>query len=444
MARRTGYPLLAGLAAVAVLVSAAIFVGAGGGTPRAGTTVAPVASGTWVGAWSAAPVSAEPGAPEGHPDASLRNVVHLSAGGSAARVRLSNLFGTRPLVVAHATVALAATPGGPAAVPGTMRRLTFGTHPEVTVPAGAELTSDAVRLDVPADSGLLVTLHTPAASGPVTHHRFARQTGYLARGDRAADVSGAAYTGRTTHWRYVTAVDVWTDRAEGAVVVLGDSITDGITATFGADHRWTDFLADRLRTEPGAPRYTVLNQGVSGNRILRDAPRRSPANGPAALTRLERDVLSHTGAEVLVVQLGINDILKAPHQTDPARITAGLAELARRAQRHGLRVVGTTLLPFGGHPKHSARLEAVRREVNERVLRGDTGFDAVVDLDAALRDPGRPERLRPAYDSGDHVHPNDAGFRAMAEAVDPALLGAAPPRGGARAGVRAAAEQAGH
>ncbi|HZG04999.1 MAG TPA: SGNH/GDSL hydrolase family protein [Streptomyces sp.] len=428
-----GYALLAGLAAIVILVSTALFVGAGGrrpapdaAAPRDGNSAAPASSGTWVGTWSASPAAAEANAPDGLPDASLRNVVHTSVGGSAARVQFSNLFGTRPLTITHATLALAAEPSSPAAAPGSMRRLTFGNRTEVTVPVGGSVTSDAVRLNVPAAADLLVTLYSPAGAGAVTHHPAARQTSYLARGDRAADTAGTAYTEQTTYWRYVTAVDVWTNEAEGAVVVLGDSITDGITSSLGANHRWTDVLADRLRTERGAPRYSVLNQGISGNRVLVDAAPTDPNNGPSGLNRLERDVLSRTGAKVLVVELGINDILKRPHQTDPGKIVAGLQELTRRAHQRGLRVVGATLMPFGGHRKHTPQLEAVRQQVNERIRRGDV-FDAVVDFDAALRDPARPERLRAAYDSGDHLHPSDSGFRAMAQALDLDLLKGASP-----------------
>ncbi|MFD1831792.1 MULTISPECIES: SGNH/GDSL hydrolase family protein [Streptomyces] len=428
MTRNMGYALLAGLAAIAVLVSAAIFVGAGvrgaapdASAPRGGDSAAPASSGTWVGTWSASPVSAEPGAPEGHPDSSLRNVVHTSVGGTAARVRFSNLFGTRPLTVTGATLALAAEPSSPAAAPGSMRRLTFGDRAEVVIPAGSAVTSDAVRLNVPAAADLLVTLYTPTGSGPVTHHSHARQTSYLARGDHAADTDGAAYTEQTTYWRYVTAVDVWTDEAEGTVVAFGDSITDGITSSLGANRRWTDYLADRLRTERGAPRYSVVNQGISGNRILLDSSPDSPGNGPSGLSRLERDALSRTGVQVVVVQLGINDILKSPQQTDPERIVAGLQQLTRMAHERGVRVVGATLMPFGGHRKHTPQLEAVRQQVNERIRRGGV-FDAVVDFDAALRDPAAPQRLRPVYDSGDHLHPSDSGFRAMAEALDLDLL----------------------
>lgn len=419
-----GYALLAGLASLVVLVSGAIFIGFGGNrdtapsdSPRGRTSAAPASSGNWVGTWTASPAAAEPDTADGYPDTSIRNVVHTSVGGSAARIQLSNLYGTRPLTVSHATLALAAVPSTPAASPGTMRRLTFGTQESVTIPPGGAVTSDAVRLNVPHAADLLVTTYSPSPSGSVTYHPFARQTSFLADGDRADDVDAAAYTRQTPYWRYLTGVDVWSHDTDGAVVALGDSITDGITSSPGANRRWTDFLAARLRTERGAPRYSVLNQGISGNRVLIDGSRYSPNNGPSALSRLDRDVLSRTGVRTVVLQLGINDIIKRPHQNNPRQIVLGLEQLAQQAHHRGLRVIGSTLTPFGGYPKHNARREAVRQQVND-LIRSSRAFDSVVDFDAALRDPARPDRLRGAYDSGDHLHPSDNGFRAMAEALD--------------------------
>ncbi|UGY91645.1 SGNH/GDSL hydrolase family protein [Streptomyces gobiensis] len=423
MTRNMGYALLAGLAAVVVLVSGAIFIGFGGedaastALPKRPSPAAPASSGNWVGSWATSAAAAEPNTRYGYPDRSIRNVVHTSAGGTAARIQLSNLFGTRPLTVSHATLALAAAPSAPTAASGTMRRLTFGTQNSVTIPPGGMVTSDAVRLNVPHATDLLVTTYSPTASGPVTYHPFARQTSYLAEGDKAAEIDGASFTERSPYWRYLTGVDVWTHESDGAVVVLGDSITDGITSSPGANRRWTDFLAQRLRTERDAPRYSVLNQGISGNRILTDGSRYSPNNGPSGLSRLDRDVLSRTAVKTVVIQLGINDIIKRPRQTDPDLIVAGLEQLAQQAHHRGLRVIGSTLTPFGGHRAHSARLEAVRQQVNERI-RSSEAFDAVVDFDAALRDPANPVRMRAPYDSGDHLHPSDNGYRAMAQAVD--------------------------
>ncbi len=428
MTRNMGYALLAGLAAIVVLVSTAIFIGVGNtdagldsGSPQARNSAAPASSGNWVGSWSASPVAAEPGTQDGFMDMSIRNVVHTSVGGTGARIRLSNTYGNRPLVISHATLALAAAPSNPTAAAGTMRRLSFGDRESVTIPAGQEVTSDAVRLNVPHAADLLVTTYSPEPSGPVSYHPYARQTSYVAQGDRADETSGTAFTQQSPYWRYLTGVDVWSAETEGAVAVLGDSITDGITSSPGANRRWTDFLAERLRTERGAPRYSVLNAGVSGNRVLINGSKYSPNNGPSALERMNRDVLSRTGVRTVVVEMGLNDIIKPPRQRDPDRIVEGLRQIVGQAHARGLRVVGATLTPFGGHRGFRSHLDQVRQQVNEQIREGKV-FDAVVDFDAALRDPAHPERLRAAYDSGDHLHPSDNGYRAMAEALDLKLL----------------------
>ncbi|UQA95217.1 SGNH/GDSL hydrolase family protein [Streptomyces halobius] len=424
MNKSVGYAVLAGLAAVVVLISTAIFVGFGGAGGGPGNTphkprdpAAPAVSGQWVGTWSAAAAAAEPGTLDGYAGMSIRNVVHTSVGGSAARIQLSNLYGTRPLSVSHASLALAAAPSNPTAAAGTMRRLNFGGRPAVTIPAGGAVTSDPVRLNVPHNADLLVTTYSPSPSGPATYHPYARQTSYLARGDRTEDTTGAAYTEQSPYWRYLTGVDVWSTTAQGTVVVIGDSITDGITSTAGANHRWTDFLAARLRDEPGAPRYGVLNQGISGNRLLVNGSRFSPNNGPSVLSRLDRDVLSRTGVKAVVVEIGLNDLFKSPRQLDPEKLVAGMRQIVREAHARGLRVTGSTLTPFGGHRGYSTQLDSVRRQVN-RIIRSGTVYDEVVDFDKALRDPAEPGRLLPAYDSGDHLHPNDAGNEAMADAVN--------------------------
>ncbi|GAU68018.1 putative esterase [Streptomyces sp. NBRC 110611] len=433
MKRSVGYTPFIGLASAVVLISTAIFVGFGGpdGGPGRGPhtphdPAEPAVSGQWVGTWSAAAAAAEPGTLDGYAGMSMRNVVHTSVGGSAVRIRLSNLYGTRPLVVGHASLALALAPSEPTAAAGTMRRLAFGGKPAVTVPAGGAVTSDPVRLTVPGDTDVLVTTYSPSPSGPATYHPYARQTSYLARGDRAEDATGAAYTEQSPYWRYLTGVDVWSSKAHGTVVAIGDSITDGITSTAGANHRWTDFLAARLRDEPGAPRYGVLNQGISGNRLLLDGSRFSPNNGPSLLSRFERDALTRPGVRAVIVEIGVNDLLKSPRQLDPEKIVAGMRQLVRQAHARGVRVTGATLLPFGGHRGYSARLDAVREQVN-RVIRAGTVYDEVVDFDAALRDPAAPDRLFPAYDSGDHLHPSDAGYLAMADAVDLGRLRQAAP-----------------
>ena len=380
----------------------------------------------WVGTWAAAPVAAEPHTPHGYPGMSIRNVVHTTVSGTAARVQLSNLFGTVPLVLTHVSLGIAADPSSPGAEPQTITALDFSGRPAVTIPAGRSVLSDPVRFEVPAAGDLLVTTYTPYASGPVTYHPNARQVSFAAAGDHTADPAGTAFTSTTPYWRYVTGVDVWTTDATSAVVAFGDSITDGITSTFGADHRWPDFLAGRLHESTGGPHLSVLNEGVSGNRVLLDGAPADPDNGERALDRMGRDVLSRAGVKAVIVELGINDIIQSPHQTDAAEIVAGLQEITREVHAHGIRVIGATLTPFHGQRSWTPRLEEVRQQVNT-AIRGGRVFDDVVDFDLTLRDPRMPDRLLPAFDSGDHLHPTDAGYEAMAQAVDlGSLLGGAP------------------
>ncbi|MFE9093358.1 SGNH/GDSL hydrolase family protein [Streptomyces sp. NPDC007264] len=377
-----------------------------------GTSGRPETAPRWTGTWEAAPSGTAPALP----GASLRNVVHTSVGGSAARVRITNRLGTAPLRLDAVTVALQrpAAPASPDAVPGSLRTATFAGATSVTVPPGQDRVTDPVRLKVPADANLLVTVHTPTDCGPATYHRTALQANFLARhGNRADDTAGAAFTTKVSHWYYVTGVDVL-GPAPGSVVALGDSLTDGNGSSYGANHRWPDLLSRRLRGRPPSRRPGVLNAGVSGNRLLRDGV------GPSALARLDADVLSRTGARTVIVLEGVNDLKGTPPRADPGAFVRAYRRIVARAHAHGLRVIGATLTPFGGSRGWTPALEGVRREVNA-LIRGGL-FDAVADFDAAVRDPTRPDRIRPAYDSGDHLHFNDAGMKALADAVDPAVL----------------------
>ncbi|MFK4145422.1 SGNH/GDSL hydrolase family protein [Streptomyces sp. NPDC004065] len=371
------------------------------------TAAAPV----WTGAWEAAPSGTAPPLP----GTSIRNVLRTSVGGSALRVRLGNRLGRAPLRLGAVTVALR-RPGGAGAVRGSLRPALFAGSRAVTVPAGRDVLSDPVRLPVPAAADLLVTVYTPYDSGPATYHRTALRTSYLAPGgDRTADETGAPYTATTTHWYYVTGVDVLAAPAAGSLVALGDSLTDGTGSTHDADRRWPDRLAARLRALPPSRRLGVLDAGVAGNRLLREGV------GPSALARLDADALSRAGVRVLFVWEGINDVKGSPPATDPASFAAAYRLIVARAHARGIRVVGATLTPYGGHPAHTAARDAVRRRINA-LIRGGGLFDAVADFDAVVRDPARPERLRPAYDSGDHLHLGDAGLRAVADAVGLAAL----------------------
>jgi len=373
----------------------------------------------WVGSWGASPCS---GITElGSAALTVRNVVHTSLGGSEIRIRLSNAFGTSPLTLTQVTAALPVSPGSAQVEPGTMTAVTFGGQETAAIPAGAETISDPVRLAVPAETDLLVSVGVPADSGPATFHLHATQVNYVAASDdHAADLAASAFTKTTSSWFYVTGVDALAPAALGTVATLGDSITDGVTSTVGADHRWPDYLARRLLALPPGRQCGVVNQGISGNRILLDgsaAGSSTAAAGQSAVARLQRDVLSRTGARTLIVFEGINDIIWVPNQLDPQVIIRGLEQIIRQAHAVGVRVIGATITPAGGYAGgFDAQQEATRESVNAWIRDSDT-YDAVADFDAVLRDPADPQQIAPQYDSGDHLHPNDAGYQALADSL---------------------------
>ncbi|MFD8392075.1 SGNH/GDSL hydrolase family protein [Streptomyces sp. NPDC059680] len=360
----------------------------------------------WTGSWETAPS----GTASALPGAAIRNVVHLSVGGTAVRIRLGNRFGTAPLRLGAVTVALRRGTG-PGAVPGTLRTATFHGAPTATVPPGQDMVTDPVPLPVPAAADLLVTVYTPGDSGPATYHQTALQTSYVAPdgAGRAADEGGAAYTTTVSRWYYVTGVDVL-GTTSGSIVAFGDSLTDGNGSTPDTNHRWPDRLAERVR----ADRLGVLNAGISGNRLLRDG------TGPSALTRLDADALDRAGVRILVVLEGINDIKGTPKADDVTAYADAYRTLVARAHARGIRVVGVTLTPYRGFSAYSDAREAVRQQVNAFIRTGGI-FDAVADADAALRDPTDPTRLLPAYDPGDHLHFNDTGMAVVAETVRGAM-----------------------
>ncbi|MER6378987.1 SGNH/GDSL hydrolase family protein [Streptomyces sp. NPDC001250] len=360
----------------------------------------------WIGSWETAPS----GTAAALPGAAVRNVVHLSVGGTALRVRLSNRFGTAPLRLGAVTVALRRATG-PDAVSGTVRTATFQGAPTVTVPPGQDILTDPVPLPVPAAADLLVTVYTPDDDGPATFHQTALQTSYVAPAGagRATDEAGTAYTTTISRWYYVTGVDV-VGYATGSIVAFGDSLTDGNGSTPDTNHRWPDRLAEQLR----ADRLGVLNAGISGNRLLHDG------TGPNALARLDADALDRAGVRVLVVLEGINDIKGTPAADDVTLYADAYRALVVRAHARGIRVVGVTLTPYRGFTAYSDERETVRQRVNAFIRTGGA-FDAVADADAVLRDPADQTRLLPAYDPGDHLHFNDKGMAVVAGTVRRAL-----------------------
>ncbi|OQD53629.1 G-D-S-L family lipolytic protein [Streptomyces phaeoluteigriseus] len=370
----------------------------------------------WTGSWA----SSTSGQPAVGPwtDRTLRLVVHASAGGPRVRVRFDNAFASAPVRLGGATVALRAA--GATAL-GAPVPLTFGGAADAELPAGTQAVSDPLAFTVPAGADLLVSFHLPGTVTAVPSHGLAVQRAYLSGpGDHTADADGAAYGTTLTSRPLLAGIDV--GGGPGSVVLLGDSLTDGDRSTADTDSSWPDVLAARLRRQDEVPRYGVLNHGIAGNRVVTD---RYPGDGVStvttgvsALNRLDRDVFAQTSVRTLVVFEGINDLLAG---TSPERLTAGLREIAERARLRGLRVLGTTLAPCGGLARCTPAVEAGRTAVNAWI-RERGPFDAVLDADLALRDPAAPGRLLPAYDSGDHLHPGDAGYAALADTVDLRLL----------------------
>lgn len=378
------------------------------------------ASARWVASWAVSPVVgsvipwSDCPAGTGLENQTVRNVVFLSAGGSQVRIRLTNAFGTTPMRIGHASVAIQSANAD--AVPGSVRELRFHGRRSVTIPAGRELFSDPVSLRVAALSTLLVSVYVPGPTGPVTNHPFTAQGNFLAAGDQAVDVGGGDY-GNTPCWMLADGVDVVPNRpVVGSVVALGDSITDTSATTGNANHRWPDYLARRLNGVRG-PTLSVVNAGLGGNRVLlpRDG---EPFYGVPALDRLERDVFSQTGVRTVILVEGVNDIGFDAAAPD---LIAGLREIAARTHAAGLRIIGGTITPFGGSFIETEQRNQTWATVNDWI-RNSGAFDAVVDFAAATAAPGDPTTLNPVYDSGDHLHPNDAGTEAMANAIDLSLL----------------------
>ncbi|ONI80801.1 GDSL family lipase [Saccharothrix sp. ALI-22-I] len=384
---------------------------------------------TWIGAWATSPTTVPASDTTTFENQTLRQIVHLSVGGSTVRVRLSNEFGTQPLVVGEAHVARRAGTGA-AVERGTDRRLTFGGRTSATLPPGTPLLSDPVALPVAADSDLVISIHLPRRTPATTVHAFPFQDGYLAAGNVTGqtDITPTAVLGK---WHFLTGVSV-TGKRGATVVAFGDSITDGAETTRGANRRWPDVLARRFQDDPRLRHLGVVNEGIAGNRLLHDPnpPAGHPAEGyaayfgQAALRRFDRDVLAQPGVGHVVVLLGVNDLghpgTSAPEseKVTAQDIIGAHRQLIARARAQGLRIYGGTITPFRDDTFgfYSPENEAARQEIN-RWIRTSGEHDAVIDFDRATRDPDQPDRLLPAYDSGDHLHPNDAGMAVMAAAV---------------------------
>lgn len=390
-------------------------------TPGAGQPV-------WVSSWGASQQIPEPAnalPPDDLRDATVRQIFHLSVGGAALRVHLSNVFGTDALHVASVHIARPLSPSTPAIDPATDRALLFAGKPDVIVPPGAEFVSDPIGLAVPPLSDMAVTFALDAPPASETGHPGSRATTYYVHGNQvsAADLPDAR---RIDHWYQVSEIDVLTPPQGAAVVALGDSITDGHGATTNGNDRWTDVLAQRLEAGAATRYIGVSNQGIGGNHLLIDGL------GPNVLARLDRDVLAPAGARWIIVFEGVNDLgglarrgqaSEEEHAALVARILAAYQQIIVRARAHGLAVFGATITPYAASEYyHPAPANEADRQAVNRWIRTPGHFDAVLDFDAAVRDPAQPDRLLPGYDCGDHLHLSPAGYRVMGSAVPLSLF----------------------
>lgn len=404
-------------------------------TPLSARSDTSTGSGHWVSAWSTAvhaplPFPGLPPSPT-FENQTVRMVVKPTIGGERIRVRFSNAFGTTALNIGSAHVARSAK--GAAIVPESDHALTFGGRPSVTVPPGAPILSDPVDLKLLPFAELTVTLYLPEKTASSTVHFWAQHESYISEpGDFTAkpDIPNAT---TKTSWYFLADVEVWAPDQTAATVTLGDSITDGVGAKQGEYSDWPDLLADRLAKAQGGSNLSVVNEGIGGNRILHDGA------GVNALNRFDRDVLAQPGVVNLIVLEGINDIgwphmkprlpngtvlkdLPFTHEVVSAEdLIMGLRQIIDRAHQHGIRVFAATLTPYEGADYYSDDGEAERQAVNQWIRTGGA-FDGVFDFDAAVRDPQHPSRFRDEYQSGDHLHPSAAGYKAMADAVDLAIL----------------------
>ena len=385
---------------------------------------AAAAQGQWVVTWgaSAAPQLADEAqmraAKLAFDNQTLREIVHASVASDMVRVRLSNAYDKTEVQIGAAHVARRGE--GAAIAPGTDRKLTFGGRDTISIPPDAEAISDPVPLEVPAGSDLAISLYLPKPSAGAGIHYGARQTSYLAAGD----ATGAAALPDATKigfWAFLAAVDAAAPAA--TLVAFGDSITDGARGADDANHRWPDFLAARLAA--AGIKLGVLNAGIGGNRILHN-PAANVSFGVSALARFDRDVLAQPGVKFLIILEGINDLghagtsAPAEEAVSADDIIAGMKQMIERAHEKGIRVFLATLTPFEGTLSRgyfTPEKEVERKAVNQWIRSG-RAFDGVIDFDQAIRDPAHPDRMLPAYDSGDHLHPGDAGYQAMGEAID--------------------------
>ena len=398
----------------------------------------------WVGTWATAEVgrpqtppvviaAAAPGqvaAPAPAPfmhfnNQTLRQIVRVSIGGNRLRVVLSNRYGTASLTIAAAHAALRQSDA--AIVAQSDRVLQFSGRPTITIPSGAVVYSDPVDLTVPAQADLAIDIYLAGDTNtpsPLTMHAGALQTSFVSQTGNHTGTPSLPVVATTTSWFLLSRVEVMAPESVGAVVAFGDSITDGSRSTVDTNNRWPDHLARRLLTQPGTGRMAVLNAGIGGNRVLTEGAYNAGIN---AVARFDANVLGQAGATHVIVLEGINDIGNARQNPTPTAedLIAGHRQLIERAHTRGLKIFGATLTPFEGAAYFTKEGEAKRQALNQWIRTG-RAYDGVVDFDLATRDPASQGKFLPQYDSGDHLHPNDAGYQAMGNAIDLSLFKASP------------------
>jgi lysophospholipase L1-like esterase len=385
------------------------------------TSTATLFPGYWVGTWAASP-EAQSNTTAMSTGSTYREIVHTSSGGSMVRVVLTNEFGLEPLTIGAARIAISA--GGSAIEPSTAKMVSFGGQVSVTLSAGTMIVSDPVNMKLPALADVAVSLFVPAQPlSQSTVHSYALQTNYMATGN-AVEAKNLVTPTEVSSWYFIKGVEVVEPDGEtrmGAIVALGDSITDGAASAPNTNGRWPDVLARRIQADKMLSRMGVLNAGINGNRLLHDG------DGESALRRLDRDVLAQPGIKYLMVLEGINDIghLVTASSNDPAEtsqsLIGALEQIVLRAHAHGIKVIGATITPYESCKYASPDGETMREAVNDWIRTSKT-LDSVADFDKIVRDPTHPTRFLSAYDSGDHLHPNAAGLRAMASGIDLSLF----------------------
>ena len=371
----------------------------------------------WIGTWAASPMLADGIRMRPFANTTLREIVHISNGGSQVRLRFTNEFGVDPLTISNAHVALSA--GGSDTKAGSDHAVLFGGVASVRIAPGAAIYSDPVEFAVAPESDVAVSFFVPSQNMRAeTAHLFAAQDNYVADGDQASAAS-LTQAKTVTSWYFFDGVDVPTADGARAIVTLGDSITDGAASTLNTNRRWPNVLAARLKQEHGMENVAVLDEGIGGNRVLNEQ------TGPSAISRFDRDVLGQNGVKYLVILEGINDIgrlansrMMGPEdEINAQQLEQGLAQIADRAHQHGIKVIAATLTPYGGAGYWSEKGAQVWKDYNNWI-RNCGLFDGVIDFAQIAADPANPDRFNPAYDSGDHLHPNDAGYKAMGGGID--------------------------